>query len=248
MTDEERNLAWKCLPKEARDEIRSIVKDGGMGIHGMFDLVFGGNVTSETEPKEMLFVKREDVIKLYLKAKEASISSYSDDINWGIWRINLLETLFNDKCLPDKESQQEFQERILCNPDRPTDEDVYRDLTGEIPLKEEQTKPKFEEGQVVICEGKVCRVLEYNSGSEFPYIIHKLYNNAKTYVLESDLIPYTEEKKPERTRKNEQELSLSDEELDNIIFHLIRIRDNRRESKRELTEVLAKLKRKEGEK
>lgn len=30
--------------------------------------------------------------------------------------------------------QTEFQERILCNPDRPTDEEIWRDLTGEIPF------------------------------------------------------------------------------------------------------------------
>ena len=35
-------------------------------------------------------------------------------------------------------------------------------------------------------------------------------------------------------------ISLSDEELDNLIFELIRIRNNRRENDRQLTEALAK--------
>lgn len=33
--------------------------------------------------------------------------------------------------------QTEFQERILCNPDRPTDEEIWRDITGEIPLNDD---------------------------------------------------------------------------------------------------------------
>ena len=46
--------------------------------------------------------------------------------------------------------------------------------------------------------------------------------------------------RPEPRRTRPRLLSLSDEELDNLIFELIRIRDNRRENDRQLTEALAK--------
>ena len=46
--------------------------------------------------------------------------------------------------------------------------------------------------------------------------------------------------RPELRQKRPRFISLSDEELDNLIFELIRIRDNRRENDRQLTEALAK--------
>ncbi len=46
--------------------------------------------------------------------------------------------------------------------------------------------------------------------------------------------------RPEPRRKRPRFISLSDEELDNLIFELICIRNNRRENDRQLTEALAK--------
>lgn len=44
----------------------------------------------------------------------------------------------NIKASDALKEQTEFQERILCNPDRPTDEEIWRDLTGEIPLEDSE--------------------------------------------------------------------------------------------------------------
>lgn len=45
--------------------------------------------------------------------------------------------VLNIKTPEQIKEQTEFMERILCNPYRPTDEEIWRDLTGEIPLPEE---------------------------------------------------------------------------------------------------------------
>ena len=108
MTKEQQNLAWACLPKEARNQIRDIVKTSGMDIHGMFDLVFGGNVTSDTEPEEMLMVERKKVIERY----NHFLTREKEEISWqkNIWPAkdvfskcaSEFYSLFNSKCLPDK--------------------------------------------------------------------------------------------------------------------------------------------------
>jgi len=44
----------------------------------------------------------------------------------------------NIKASDTLKEQTEFQERILCNPDRPTDEEIWRDITGEVPLNDSE--------------------------------------------------------------------------------------------------------------
>lgn len=100
---EPQNLAWACLPKEARNQIRDIVKTSGMGIHGMFDLVFGGNVTSDVEPEEMLMVSKKRVLTELCRAVNLQNDKEEDWIRAGEEIEFTLMQLFGDKCLPDKE-------------------------------------------------------------------------------------------------------------------------------------------------
>ena len=53
--------------------------------------------------------------------------------------------------------------------------------------------PKFKVGELAMNYGKECRILEYNEGKKFPYLIHILSNNNKVNVSESDLEIYEEE-------------------------------------------------------
>lgn len=102
MTKEQQDIAWACLPKEAREEIRDIVKTSGMGIHGMFDLVFGGNVTLDTEPEEMLCISRREII-----CKANAYMTWTGRGNYEAayirGKFDLLDELFGDKRLPDKD-------------------------------------------------------------------------------------------------------------------------------------------------
>lgn len=53
--------------------------------------------------------------------------------------VEIKITPFSNIKTPEQiKEQTEFMERILCNPYRPTDEEIWRDLTGEIPMKEEE--------------------------------------------------------------------------------------------------------------
>lgn len=131
MTKDQQDLAWACLPKETRDQIRDIVKTSGMGIHGMFDLVFGGNVTSDTEPEEMLMVKREIIQEAYKHHLKYAKDDSDDQWHWGI--IFILSGLFGDKCLLDK-------------PNTPK--------SGELKPQMAENKPKFKVGdkvRIILC-------------------------------------------------------------------------------------------------
>ena len=209
MNKEQKDLAWACLPKEVRKEIRAEYLNAieGSDLESFLQDFFGHhNLTSDTEPEEMLMVSRSEVQEAY----KAVVSDM---------RRSVLFELFGEKCQPNKEEtkqkfdigqkvkiilcthpeyrnkvgiitlidscgnlyvkveglgtlfhapyalepyteesetkdnsiqeQQEFQEQIFCNPDRPTDEEIYRDLTGEIPLQEEND---MEENELKLCE------------------------------------------------------------------------------------------------
>lgn len=123
---EPQNLAWACLPKEARDQIRDIVKTSGMGIHGMFDLVFGGNVTSDVEPEEMLMVSKKRVLTELCRAVNLQNDKEEDWIRAGEEIEFTLMQLFGDKCLPDKEQPKpKFNLGDKVEVDDEDDERIY---------------------------------------------------------------------------------------------------------------------------
>lgn len=110
MNKEQQDLVWKCLPKEVREEIKKRYKNLSstflteryMELHNTFG---HHNLTSNTEPEEMLMVERKKVQELYdglLNEKDAvSISTpYGSTITA---RLQLLKELFGDKYMPDKE-------------------------------------------------------------------------------------------------------------------------------------------------
>lgn len=101
MTKEQQDLAWACLPKEVRDEIKEIYQAKVDSTHIgetyqelILDEIFGcHNLTSDTEPEEMLMVSR-------IEVQEAYKAVVSDK------RRSVLFELFGDKCLPDKEEAE----------------------------------------------------------------------------------------------------------------------------------------------
>lgn len=123
MNKELQDLSWACLPKETRDKMaeyyRTLLsqKDEYISLNfgnacakvkermAVLEHFFGPhNLTSDTDPEEMLMVERKKVQEIYHQVKlelgDGGCSEYQDDINME--RESLLKTFFGDKCLPDK--------------------------------------------------------------------------------------------------------------------------------------------------
>ena len=110
MTKDQQDLAWACLPKEVRDEIKSqynqlshnpqIDKYDSVYLSA-FENIFGHrNLTSDTEPEEMLHCSRKFVIGRY-KHLTSSIAWNEGDARAFKAETSLLRELFGDKCLSD---------------------------------------------------------------------------------------------------------------------------------------------------
>lgn len=108
MNKEQQDLAWACLPKEARNNILSdyeyhlkryeaVKRQHSKGVIDALEDLFGkDNLTSDTEPEEMLMVSRSEVQEAY----KAVVSDM---------RRSVLFELFGKKCLSDKkESKPKF--------------------------------------------------------------------------------------------------------------------------------------------
>lgn len=100
--------------------------------------------------------------------------------------------------------QTKFQEQILCNPDRPTDEEIWRDITGETPLKEEEEFktpiPKYKVGDRMYIKylnmvGTIDIVMGYNEEEDGIFYHLKVEPKGVATAREEYLSPYTESPK-----------------------------------------------------
>ena len=118
MTKEQQDLAWQSLPKEVRKEVRFLWELDTMPVHPDYDPdsvaegatyiltdLFGHhNLTSNTEPEEMLMIPRYKVVVRYEDDKDVANTTRNEDTRLLCEaRMNLLANLFGNKCLPDKE-------------------------------------------------------------------------------------------------------------------------------------------------
>lgn len=105
---------------------------------------------------------------------------------------------------------------------------LLRELFGDKCLPdEEESKPKFKVGDKCSYKGEEAEILQIDINNSYPYLILPK-NRFTTWVDESDLEPYTE---PEITRKNTQNLSLSDKQNTET-------KDNMKEKELNLAELL----------
>ena len=194
------NLAWSCLPKKTREALKRAYKyqcqniDYNRGFNEALEEVFNRhNLTSDTEPEEMLMVERKELIKRHTnalgRAKESSnpTETYSEGYYDG--QTAILEELFGNKCLPDKEEPKpkfKVGDRVIfaCKPyDNLRDGKIATIQSVEIspcgiiiysfkeysinfreeylePYTEENKEPKYHVGQKVWVEEKVGEPLE----------------------------------------------------------------------------------------
>lgn len=99
--------AWRCLPREFREEVKKIYNaDDPLAFpeeNGLFDYIFGRhNLTSDAEGEEMLMCNKGVVKALYLESlKCAPKLERWKGIKWT------LDRLFGSKCLPDEPASEE---------------------------------------------------------------------------------------------------------------------------------------------
>lgn len=219
MTKKQQDLAWACLPKKAREELKRSYKyqcqnrDYNRGFNEALEEVFNShNLTSDTEPPELLYVERKKVQEYYSESENDSlvtdITEYDRGYALGIG--DALGYLFGDKCLPDKEP-------IVSNNETKGD------------TIDEHPKPEFKVGQPV-------RVLAERAFGRIEKI--EVYDEEdNTYRLEylpyfwfepSELEPYTE---PE-SRNLSQETANCDKSENN------QLKDNVEEKELDLCELL----------
>ena len=205
MRKDQQDLAWACLPKETRIAMRRDYaaptnSKRDIGFNSALSLYFGHhNLTSDTEPDELLYVTRNTVIEFYKDAK--------DRLNLGreteamkhhlIAERNLLFSLFGDKCMPDKEP-------IVSNNETKGD------------TIDEQPKPKYSKGDKVITLFGSSRITAtiIGVGDHGEYDIIDDKGNKFYHCKSTELEPNTEG--PEAKQKDTQSLSLSITEKKNM--------------------------------
>lgn len=297
MNKELQDRAWAALPKETRKQIRQDYLCGLYNIKNLLMDLFGlHNLTSATEPEEMLCVKRKDVME-----RIKHLNSHPKEFSHGCFayeRADELINFFGDKCLPDKtdvgfsyrkdfddgsffeakngeftivakntpnlsnsqkigkDAEKKSEPADTQNPFKVGDFVVFKhcinvfmitDIRGENVVVDEKnmysyhlfdkvdSQPKFKVGDkvcVVIAKDEEREILsiEYDKGQFWYHVSGKSVQFAEKHIE-----PY--QGKPSAPR-----LSLTDEELDGIIEKLTEIRENRRASNKELSEMLEKLK------
>ena len=179
MNKEQQDLAWACLPKEAREYISYSYQNSlcDFWSENLLEEIYGEhNLILDTEPEEMLMVSRIEVHEAY----KAVVCDK---------RRSVLFELFGDKCLPDK--AEEIADKCI----EPAKEHFEKG----------QSKSKFKVGdKVVICSKpydikwdgivKTIKNVELNEDGEFVYSFYDYNYN----IIEGTfpyLIPYTEENK-----------------------------------------------------
>lgn len=193
MNKELQDLAWRCLPREFREEVKNVTQRYSYRALALFgkerqlankfydDFInlFGRhNLTSDAEGEEMLTVKRSDVINEFDKLHKLSYKAA--DLQLG---LNAFRTLFGSKCLPDNvDSSEPNVDSLPQNPTENCDNKSHISADCNKPAE-----PKFKVGDKVRYRpsGNVYEV-EGKTGRQ-----HYALKGWLKDVLESDLEPYT---------------------------------------------------------
>ena len=186
MNKEQQDLAWQGLTKEERQKIISVYackydsqKPYNEGYRDALRQLYGHhNLTSDTEPEEMLMVSRIEVQEAY----KAVVSDM---------RRSVLFELFGDKCLPDKEPMRiDAADSLIV---------MAKDEMGIT----EKPKPKFKIGQKVILKlnGSIRKISSRKyTPKGFKYFFEGF--DYADYSFEQGMEPYIEEKPPIVSKDN----------------------------------------------
>lgn len=114
MKTELQNRAWSVLPKEFKEEVKSLynrnVAENDISAYATIETLFGPhNLTSDAEGEEILTVPRSKVQEKWQRAYEQE-AKYSkteqnpttrEELYYNRGIMSVIDTLFGSKCLPD---------------------------------------------------------------------------------------------------------------------------------------------------
>lgn len=204
MNKEQQDLAWHCLPREFRNEVkkeyRGILANAPWELPNkgylrgrlrMMRELFGEyNLTSNVEGDEMLAISRKRVQEMYAATQLEGVQQ-AEDVERADHYAEALRALFGEKCLPDADSSnvEKLEKNEESNPAEP--------------------KFKFKVGETVLYNGAVHKIVGTLSSSEYYLCGHEYA------VAESDLESYAEPK--EKSRNLSQNVANCDKQFDNIL-------------------------------
>lgn len=216
MNREQQDLNWRCLPKESREGIKAYHRENKAfsnkssmcnSVAIAVENIFGHhNLTSGTEPDEMLFQKRKAIMAHYSRAYQLK---NDEDEKWAFAGEEIEEVLYNlfgDKCLPDTPNSSN-----LSN----IGKDALEHRLEPTVQESVQVKPEFKVGdkvrvlenaELVDNRGKIATIVKQGECCKgYGWVL----DISKSVFLESELAPYTE---PRKEVKETQNLSLSDKQ------------------------------------
>ncbi len=217
------DLAWSCLPKEFKEEVKKLAQYYSRHVSALFGMerqradkfyrefvsLFGHhNLASDAEGEEMLTVPRKRVEKIFVGQMEVQKCTLLETIIHceAAAKTELLYTLFGSKCLPDNvESSEPNVDSLPQNPTENCDNESHISTDCDKPAE-----PKFKKGDKMRYRpsGEVYEV-EGKTGRQ-----HYALKGWLTDVLESDLEPYTE---PKENVNLSQPMSDCNKQFDNIL-------------------------------
>ena len=213
MNKELQDLAWRCLPREFREEVKNVTQRYSYRASALFgkerqlankfydDFInlFGRhNLTSDAEGEdEMLCVSRKDMqfYYQYYKTKRESESSAEQKAYYK-GRTKVLLDLFGSKCLPDNvDSSEPNVDSLPQNPTENCDNKSHISADCNKPAE-----PKFKVGDMAVVrgfkhpllksDGAIVTILSYHEKDDFYSCA--IAPNIGIVVAAKYLEPYTE--------------------------------------------------------
>ena len=250
MTTEQQDLAWACLPKEARDYISEEYinapnSEWHKGYISALENIFGShNLTSDTEPEEMLMVSKKQVMTELCRAANLQNDREEDWIRAGEEIEFTLTQLFGDKCLPEKEEPKpKFKagDEVWYGVNKCTINKIEGNTAyivynnGASWENISQLRPyiepnyKFGIGEKVKFRNSKIKIVRRRFASPYDneahYSVETLDGQSPINVVESDLEPYTEE--PFKMKTLNESLPEAQQIIDENFWDLCSIEENK---------------------
>lgn len=231
MTTELQNLAWACLPKEFKEEVKKMWSvEGDCAIKYKSELhkrrtdlmyeLFGNNLASDTEGEEMLTCERSKVQNHYNHAIQLNNDSDSAWELVGGRIMGVLKDLFGSKCLPDNvDSSRSNVDSLESNSDELNEDNFAK--SGPKPPEPKLKKgdkvkyvgkehPEYW-GEVFTVDGEIF-YNDYYKNMQIDSVRCEKYNLCNVPL--SDLVLYTA---PKEDVNLSQEAANCDKQFDNIL-------------------------------
>lgn len=168
MNKELQDLAWSCLPKEFKEEVKRLYREFTFTREGYYKELFGlCNLISDAEEEEMLIVPRKKIQDFFMnfKREKSDAKSTFDKVSLGA-RMSMLHELFGSKCLPDN---------VDSLPQNPTENcDNKSHISADC---NKPAEPKFKVGDIAVVrgfnhpllkqDGAIVTILSYHDKGDF---------------------------------------------------------------------------------